>query len=92
MFLPFKRRSCFRQPPTYQGPPPPPGPPRGPEGGPQQKLSNNTCFENDLAYNPDMVWAMNVSRAQALAKKQNHQHYLIDNMSRYVLQNGAKSF
>ena len=67
MFLPFLKTFLLQQPPSYQGPPPPPGPPRGPEGGPQPKLSNNTSFENDLAYNPDMVWAMNLSRAQALA-------------------------
>ena len=39
-----------------------------------------------------MVRAMNLSRAQALAQKQNHQQHLIVNMSRSVLQNGANYF
>ena len=60
-----------RQPPSYQGPPPPPGP-----------KSNNTSFEGDVAYDPDMVRAMNLSRAQALAQKQNHQQHLIMNIPR----------
>ena len=55
-------------------------------------MSNNTSFENDVAYDPDMVRAMNLSRAQALAQKQNHQQHLIVNMSRYVLHNAAKTF
>ena len=66
----------IRQPPSYQGPPPPP-----------QGLvpkSNNTSFESDVAYDPDMVRAMNLSRAQALAQKQNHQQHLAMNISRFV--------
>jgi hypothetical protein len=39
-------------------------------------------FESDVAYDPDMVRAMNLSRAQALAQKQNHQQHLIMNIPR----------
>ncbi len=46
----------YRQPPSYQGPPPPPLPPTEVPG-----------------YDPDIIRAMNLSRAEALAQKQAYQ-------------------
>ena len=57
-----------RQPPSYQGPPPPPPPSVGALNGVRPPIRG---LENEEPhYDPNMIRAMNLSRAEALAQKQ----------------------
>lgn len=57
-------------PPVYQGPPPPPPPNGAAPILPPQAIHHRTSYESVPGYDPDMIRAINLSRAEALTQKQ----------------------